>query len=157
MDIYLNSINSQNKAWINRIYAGDRFSQFVHYNAHWFGQSILCDDLDFRLIYTDSIGPDEPIGLVCYGQSYRDIYMQAARPNTAEIYHVVIHHTYQGKGYGRMTMRSVIEELKQSGRFGTVLVAFHPNNQVAQRVYQSLNFVEVGRNDDNDILLSLNL
>lgn len=157
MSIRLASINGLNKAWINRIYAGDRFSQFVHYNAHWFGQSKLCDDLDFQLAYLDSLGSDNPVGLICYGQSYVDIYMQTSRSNTAEIYHVVIHHTQQRKGYGRMVVKCAIDKLQQMEQFQAIVVAFHPDHQAAQRLYQSLNFVGLGRNDEDDVLLSLAL
>lgn len=155
MSIRLASIDNLNKVWINRIYAGDSFSQFVHYNAHWFGQSILCDKLDFKLIYVDSIGSNDPVGLVCYGQSYVDIYMQNLRPNKAEIYHVVIHHTQQRKGYGRMAIKCVIDELQQVKKFRAIVVAFHPDNQVAEGLYRNLNFIVLGRNSEDDVLLSL--
>jgi ribosomal protein S18 acetylase RimI-like enzyme len=52
----------------------------------------------------------------------------------------------QGKGYGRLLMEALLEELTAAGSTG-VHLGFDPRNEGAQRFYPRLGFTEVFRNE----------
>lgn len=143
----------QNQHLVDSIYAGDTAQYWVHYNSYWLNISENKQDIMVKLVYHDNEG--NPIGFIAFGQHYEDGDLTIAKPHWYEIVHLVIDEKYQGKGYGRMAVLQAIDMLKQNPDCEMIVIAHHPDNIRAHRLYTSLGFVVIGENYEEDTLLTL--
>ncbi|MFJ1627881.1 GNAT family N-acetyltransferase [Marinilactibacillus psychrotolerans] len=65
----------------------------------------------------------------------------------------------QKRGYGKQSLKLIIEKLTQSFSNEKVWLSIHPNNDVAKHLYESFGFQkeELGFETDDEIFMSLNL
>lgn len=61
---------------------------------------------------------------------------------------------YQGKGYGKETIRLVLDAMKADGRYHKVILCYIEGNEAAKRLYEYFGFVETDR-DENEIIMEL--
>lgn len=64
---------------------------------------------------------------------------------------------YQGKGYGRATMETLIARLKAIPGYAAILISFVPENVAAQKLYSSLGFVDTGEIEEGELVYRLGL
>ena len=64
---------------------------------------------------------------------------------------------YQGKGYGRAAMETLIARLKPIPGYNAILISFVPGNEAAEKLYTSLGFVDTGEIDEGEIVYRLAL
>lgn len=71
-----------------------------------------------------------------------------------EMYRFMIDRRFQGKGFGRAALALAIDLLKTQphGPGSHIATSFVPGNDVAQRLYASLGFVETGEYDDDELV-----
>jgi diamine N-acetyltransferase len=62
---------------------------------------------------------------------------------------------HQGKGYGRAAMQQIIEQLRQQVYCDKILISFVPGNDIAQKLYEQLGFVDTGRVEDGELVFEL--
>lgn len=77
------------------------------------------------------------------------------RPDEALIYRFMIDRRHQGKGYGRAALKEALDEIRKMPRVKKVAISYMPENVAAKRFYASLGFVEVGRDEDGEIIAQL--
>jgi diamine N-acetyltransferase len=75
----------------------------------------------------------------------------------ATIYRFMIDRRHQGKGYGRAALTKALEEIKAVPGIKTISICYMPENSVAKQFYGSLGFVEVGRDEDGEVIAELAL
>lgn len=63
---------------------------------------------------------------------------------------------FQGQGYGRLALTALIELVVARG-CTALLVGYANDNAVARRLYQRAGFVEVGLDDEGDMVVQLKL
>lgn len=63
-----------------------------------------------------------------------------------KVFRLMIAEGFQGRGYGRATMKVILEEIKFEGA-KVVLIKFHQENKVAKHLYEKLGFKEFERAD----------
>lgn len=51
---------------------------------------------------------------------------------------------YQGKGYGRQGLLTLIEQTKAEGKWQKLVLSYIPDNERARDVYASVGFIEAG-------------
>lgn len=73
-----------------------------------------------------------------------------------KIPYLSIDHKYQGKGYGKIALGKVIEEMKNFKDCNEIFLSFDPRNQIGKRLYESFNFKDTGKIIDGELLYSLN-
>lgn len=146
-------INSKNERFVKEIHPGDEEKYWVHYNSYWQENGEKKDDVEARLIYVDEF--EVPVGFIAYGQHYADEELEEPVESWGEVIHLVVDKAKQGNGYGRQATLLALERLRTDPRYGTIVIAHHPDNLKARKLYESLGFVEVGRNYDGDPLLQL--
>jgi diamine N-acetyltransferase len=61
---------------------------------------------------------------------------------------------YQGKGYGKTAIQEVIKLLREKGASEFAL-SYHPDNEVAKRLYATLGFVQTGEVEDDEVVARL--
>jgi diamine N-acetyltransferase len=75
----------------------------------------------------------------------------------ASIYRFMIDRRHQGKGYGRAALARALDEIRALPGARKVTVCYVPGNPVAKDFYASFGFVEVGRDDDGEVIAELAL
>ena len=92
------------------------------------------------LIYED----ETPIGMVLYhDEESLDSYI------FSEIF---IDEQFQGKGYGRVATKLVLDNMKKDGKYSKVTLCYIEGNDAAQKLYKSFGFVEIDRDEDEIIM-----
>lgn len=119
--------------------------EFVASNAVSIAQSKIQDGWITKAIYDD----ETMVGFAMYGFSYED--------NLYEICRIMIDHKYQGKGYGKVALGKVIEEMKNFHDCHEIFISFEPDNLIGKRLYESFNFKDTGEIIEDELLYSLKL
>lgn len=146
-------IDEENASFVDAIDAGPAGRPWVHVNSFWREHGERLDDVETQLIHVDE--HDDPVGIIAFGQHYADEDLTEAVDGCGEVIHLVIDHHKHGQGYGRQATLLAIERLREDRRYRRIVIAHHPDNLIARSLYESLGFVEFGRNDDGDALLEL--
>lgn len=78
---------------------------------------------------------------------------------TYNIWHMMIDHSEQGKGYGKAALRKVLAYISEKpfGDSGRILLTCSPDNETAYRLYKELGFTESGRRDEDEVELEYDL
>ena len=63
---------------------------------------------------------------------------------------------HQGKGYGKAAAKTVLEEMKQDGKYDKAVLCYIEGNEAAGKLYESIGFVEIDR-DEDEIIMGLEL
>ena len=76
-----------------------------------------------------------------------------------ELYRVMVDKRYQGKGYGKEAVKSLLEYIKTFpyGEVENIYVEWHPDNIASAKLFQSYGFKVVGTEDDGAIVAKLNI
>ena len=91
---------------------------------------------------------ETPIGMVLYHDDESlDAYI------FSEIF---IDEQFQGKGYGRVATRLVLDNMKKDGKYNKVILCYIEGNDAAQKLYESFGFVVTDR-DDDEVIMELGL
>ena len=96
------------------------------------------------LIYED----ETPIGMVLYhDEESLKAYIFSE---------MFIDERFQGKGYGRVATRLVLDNMKKDGKYNKVILCYIEGNDAAQKLYESFGFVETDR-DEDEVIMELGL
>ena len=69
---------------------------------------------------------------------------------------IFIDERYQGRGYGRTATKLILDAMKQDGKYSKVDLCYIEGNNAAKKLYESIGFVEIDR-DEDEIILELML
>ena len=69
----------------------------------------------------------------------------------------MIDRKHQGKGYGRAALGKALDEIRAIPKIRKVSISYMPDNPVAKPFYASFGFVEVGKDEDGEIIAELAL
>ena len=64
--------------------------------------------------------------------------------DTLWVWRLMVDAEQQGKGYGKAAMNKLITDTKAEGKFKFIRLSYVPTNEVAQKVYAAVGFVEEG-------------
>jgi diamine N-acetyltransferase len=78
-------------------------------------------------------------------------------PREALIYRFMIDRRHQGEGYGRAAINKALDEIRGLGGVRKILISYMPDNPVAKPFYASFGFVEVGTDEDGEMIAELTL
>ena len=91
---------------------------------------------------------ETPVGMVLYHDAeLLDAYI------FSELF---IDERFQGKGYGRVATRLVLDNMKKDGKYNKVILCYIEGNDAAQKLYESFGFVETDR-DEDEVIMELGL
>ncbi len=77
-------------------------------------------------------------------------------PQRASIYRVMIDRQEQRQGYGRIALERALDEIRALPGLATVSIYYAPENP-AKALYTSIGFVEVGRDEDGEVVAELSI
>jgi diamine N-acetyltransferase len=80
------------------------------------------------------------------------------RPALVWLYHFFIDERYQGQGYGREALTTLISRMKRrQPPCQSLLLTVHPENHVAQRLYTAMGFAPTGDEREGELVYRLAL
>lgn len=87
---------------------------------------------------------DTPVGM--------GLYYDLPEWNSYDFSQIFIDERYQGHGYGKTATKMVLDEMKQDGKYGKVVLCYKEGNDIAKKLYEELGFVEIDRDEDEIIM-----
>lgn len=96
---------------------------------------VICDD-------------ETPVGM--------GLYYDCPERNAYDFSQFFIDERYQGKGYGKAAAKAVLEAMKQDGKYDKTVLCYIEGDEAARRLYESIGFVEIDR-DEDEIIMELEL
>lgn len=84
------------------------------------------------------------------------LYYDLPEQQCYDLSQMFIDERYQGKGYGKAAVRTILEALKADGRYDKVVLCYIEGNEAAKRLYGQFGFEETGR-DEDEIIMELRL
>ena len=96
---------------------------------------VVCDD-------------ETPVGM--------GLYYDCPERNAYDFSQFFIDERYQGKGYGKAAAKAVLEAMKQDGKYDKTALCYIEGDEAARRLYESIGFVEIDR-DEDEIIMELEL
>ena len=94
---------------------------------------------------------DEPVGFAMTGLNYTHSGFQGL------ILRLMVDEKFQGKGYGRAAMESMLETFRADECVNVVCITYEPENYPARKLYASLGFEETGEFMENEVVAVLRL
>jgi diamine N-acetyltransferase len=79
------------------------------------------------------------------------------KPHEAAIYRFMIDRKHQGKGYGRAALGKALDEIRAIPQVAKVSISYMPENPVTKAFYASFGFVELGKDEDGEMIAELTL
>ncbi|WP_082651948.1 GNAT family N-acetyltransferase [Gorillibacterium timonense] len=101
--------------------------------VYWIAESKYVDEFEVRAIYSE----EELVGFLVF-------CLQPDKDGNHWIPAIMIDEKHQGKGYGRAAMERLMEWMRLNlSACKKIMIGHRPNNQVAERLYESLGFSKV--------------
>jgi diamine N-acetyltransferase len=94
---------------------------------------------------------EEPVGFAMTGLNYAHPGFQGL------ILRLMVDEKFQGKGYGRAAMESMLETFRADESVKVVCITYEPENDPARNLYASLGFQETGEFMENEVVALLRL
>lgn len=101
--------------------------------------------------------------MVCYNEgAFYEFYKKvppSALVNNYSICRIMIDKRYQGRGYGKETIKLALDFIRTwpCGKAEYCEISYEPENEVAKKLYQSFGFEENGETDGDEIVAVLKL
>lgn len=140
MNLFLRDITSQNWEECIALQVHEDQKNFIASNLYSLAQSKFLPDFETLAVCAD----DMIVGFVMFGIDPDD--------SQYWIYRFMIDASHQGKGYGKEMLRQVIERIKAKSDATDIMVAYHPDNQAAARLYEKAGFETVGKASWGEIM-----
>ncbi len=120
---------------------------FLASNSYSIAQASFDPALRTRAIYSDG----EPVGFAMYCMPEAD----DDEPGCYYIWRFMIDRAFQGKGYGRIAMALLLEEISGNADAFQIFISYKPENDMAKVFYASFGFVEQGIDPDNGEMVAV--
>ena len=146
-------VTKENWQSLIKLKVRDDQKNFVASNLYSIAQSHFGDEFEGHWdlfaygIYED----DTPVGFLMYGLNFAHPSQQAY------IQRLMVDEKFQGKGYGRFGMQKMLEIFRAEERVKEVSISYEPENDVARKLYASLDFVETERIIEDEVEAVLKL
>ena len=142
-DVELRDVTAKNWRAVARLELAPDQKDLVAGNLYSIAESKFDPNARPRAVYAGG----EPVGFLMYDAS----------DDAALIYRFMIDRRHQGKGYGRAALVLAIAEIRAMPDVRKVSISYMPDNKAAQAFYASLGFIEVGVDEDGEMMAELAL
>ena len=96
------------------------------------------------VIYND----ETPVGM--------GMYHDCPDLDAFDLSQIFIDERYQGKGYGKVATKLVLEAMKHDGKYSKAVLCYIEGNDAAKKLYEGFGFAEIDR-DEDEIIMELTL
>jgi diamine N-acetyltransferase len=144
--VRLEDVTVRNWRAVARLKLAPGQEDLVASNLYSIAQSKFDPDARPRAVYAGK----QIVGFLMY-----DVWERKDKTREASIYRFMIDRNHQGKGYGRAALARALAEIKAAPGIIKVSIGYMPDNPVAKPFYASFGFVEVGKDEDGEIIAEL--
>lgn len=116
--------------------------QFVASNSISIAEAHFSNEAWFRAVYAD----ETPVGFVMLARVPRE---ERARLGTHFLWRFMIDERYQGRGYGRKALESVMQHLKKESNANALHISCREGKGSPKGFYKKMGFKETGEKLDN--------
>jgi diamine N-acetyltransferase len=145
-DVELREVTAENRKAAAALELDPAQEDLVASNAESLAEARFDRDARPRAVYAS----DRLVGFLMYDAGAVD-----DEPREAVIYRFMIDRRHQGKGYGRAALAKALDEIRAIPQVRKVSISYMPDNPVAKPFYASFGFVEVGLDEDGEMLAEL--
>ena len=142
MNITLREITNENYMDICDLEVADDQKRHLSSNIESLVESKFYETMVPRAIYAD----DKPVGFIMGDR---------ASDTKVGIFRFMIDFNFQNKGIGRAALELAIAEIRQIEGIKQIEICYHPDNEIAKRLYFKIGFQEVGMNESGDDMLAV--
>ncbi len=142
MTITLREITKDNYRHICALEVTDEQKGNLSSNMESILESKFHETLTPRAIYSDEV----PVGF---------IMGERTSEKEIEIFRFMIDQEYQKKGIGRTALELVFSEIKLLEGVTHIQICYHPDNEIAKRLYLNVGFTEIGMDESGDDMLAV--
>ncbi|MCA0456282.1 MAG: GNAT family N-acetyltransferase [Chloroflexi bacterium] len=147
MSVSLRPVTAENWHECVRLKVDESQNGFVAPNVYSLAQAKFEPESVPLAIYND----DQMVGFLMY---HPEDYQMA---KIWFIERLMVGHPYQGKGYGRAAMQTLIDELRAQPGYQAILISFVPENTAAKKLYASLGFDDTGEIEEGEMVYRMAL
>lgn len=119
---------------------------FVASNAYLLAEAAYDKHCAPLAIYAD----DEVVGFIMYACMAED-----GKPDDYIICRLMVDKRYQNQGYGRQGLGQTIKRISSLPNSKKIQICYKPDNAVAKDFYASFGFVEVGLDDEGEMIAEM--
>jgi diamine N-acetyltransferase len=145
--VELKDVTAENWEAVADLELAPEQQELVASNLYSIAESQFDQDARPRAVYAG----ENVVGFLMYDVSRRDDTLRAS------IYRFMIDAKYQGKGYGRIALAKALDEIKGIPEIRKVTIRYMPDNPIAKPFYASFGFVEVGKDEDGEVIAEIML
>jgi len=116
--------------------------QFIASNSISIAEAHFSNEAWFRAVYAD----ETPVGFVMLARVPKE---ERARLGTHFLWRFMIDERYQGRGYGRKALESVMQHLKEESNANALHTSCREGKGAPKRFYKKMGFKETGEKLDN--------
>jgi diamine N-acetyltransferase len=142
--VWVTEVTAENWREVVELELAEDQRRLLASNVYSLAQSKFDPNARPRAIYADQ----QLVGFLMY-----DVGDNKA-PHRAFIYRLMIDRRHQGKGYGRAALEQALEEIRATPGVTKVSICYLPDNPV-KTLYASVGFVEIGRDEDGEVIAEL--
>ena len=147
-DVELRDVTAGNRREVAGLMLDLEQEELVASNAESLDEALSDPDARPRAIYAGG----RVVGFLMYDAGDPD-----DDPREALIYRFMIDRAHQSMGYGRAALARAIDEIRAIPGVKKVSISYVPDNPTAKAFYASFGFVEVGVDDDDEMIAELAL
>jgi diamine N-acetyltransferase len=142
-EVRLEEVTARNWRAVARLKLLPEQEDLVASNLYSIAQSKFDPDSRPRAVYAGN----QIVGFIMYDMD--------EKTREASIYRFMIDREHQGKGYGRAALARALDEIRADRAVRKISIGYMPENPVAKPFYASFGFVEVGKDEDGEIVAEL--
>ena len=141
--VELRELDRDNFDAVIGLQVGSDQRDFLNSNVETIAWAYVAEESSPLVIYAG----DAPVGLVAYGY--------VASTGMSWIIHLMVDESSQRRGIGRAALDLLIERMYAVSGGQPVVVAVHPDNTAALRLYETAGFSDTGKRQDGEMILRL--
>lgn len=148
MPITLSAVTRDNFDDIIDLQLLDHQKDYLASNSYSIAQASFYPNYHTRAIYLG----EEAIGFLMYVS-----LAEEGQPGDYAIYRFMIDSRHQGKGHGRHALQRALDEIRSQPGVQRILISYVPANPVAKDFYGSFGFVEIGIDEEEEMVAEIRL
>ena len=136
MSLHIREVTANNWRSVADLSVSEHQSQFIESNAYSLAES----QFEKKWISVGLYNDETLVGYAMYG-------WPSSSTQSAWLDRFMIDYRYQGKGYAKRFMPLLIQQIYQQYLCKTIFLSLHPDNKLAQNLYESYGFFLNGEVD----------
>lgn len=137
MSVTLREISKENYEAICDLEVAEDQRRHLSSNMESLVDAMFHETMVPRAIYFE----DTPVGFIMGNR---------ASDTTVGIFRFMVDFNFQQKGIGRSALELAITEIKQIEGIKKIQICYHPDNEIAKRLYSNIGFQEIGMDESGE-------